>query len=198
MRLWQTLPALLALAGPASVAPAFAQPSAQEAPAPASPAKDAPGQEAPVADGALPAARTPLGDWVAICNAAPSRAAQVCEADISLTPDEAKAPVARVAFFSEGAGKPVKLVAIVQANLTLAPGVEVTGDGGKVKVKLAFKSCLNMACLADAVITPEDVELFRAARESGRLIIVNSAGEKLEAKISPKGLKEALDIVAPR
>ena len=202
MRLWQTSPALalaalLSLAGPAALAPALAQSPEKEAPAAPKPADDKPAEK-PSESGAAAAARTPLGDWVAICNAAPSRATQVCEADISLTPDGAQAPVARVAFYSEGADKPVKLVAIVQANLTLAPGVDITGDADKVKVNLSFKSCLNTACLADVMLKPEEVEAFRASRQSGRLIIVNSAGETLETKISPKGLKEALDIVAPR
>ncbi|WP_395697301.1 invasion associated locus B family protein [Methylocella sp.] len=152
-------------------------------------------EEAASDSSAVPAARTQLGDWVAICNAAPSAERQQCEADISLSVDAQPEPVARVAFYAEGKGQPVRLVAIVKANLMLAPGVEIAADGGKTSFTLPFKSCLNSACLSDLDLTSEQVETFRASRESARLTITNAGGEKLSTQISPKGLKEALDMV---
>lgn len=161
------------------------------APAPA----EAPRQSAPPAAepaNAPPPSRKTFGDWTVICNPQPGQ----CEADIVLQPEGQLPPVARLAFVRDSADKPTRLVAIVQANLTLQPGPEVIVDAGKAN--LSFSSCLNSACLADVLLTPEQLAAFRAAGRNGMMTITNAGGEQLSTAISSKGLAEALDALSPK
>ncbi len=137
--------------------------------------------------------RQAFGNWTLICATPPGATEPVCEADIALQPEGQLPPVARLAFLRGAGDKPLRLVAIVQANLTLAPGVEVISDPEAAPVVLAFKSCLNSACLADADLSDEQTKMFRAPTHTGQLTIRNAAGEKISAPVPAKGLEQALN-----
>ncbi len=137
--------------------------------------------------------RQTFGDWTLICATAPGASAESCEADISLQPEDGMPPIAKVAFVPGTTDKPLRLVAIVQANLTLEPGVEIAFDPAKSGIILKFKSCLNTACLADAELSADQAQSFRSLKQTGRMTIRNAGGESLSLAVSSNGLDQALD-----
>jgi invasion protein IalB len=143
--------------------------------------------------------RQVFGDWSLICATPPGAAEQSCEVDATLQPDGQLPPVAKVAFVRGAKDKPARLVAIVQANLVIQPGVELAYDPAKKGVVLGFRSCLNSACLADADLSADEVQGFRSQTLPGRLTIRNAAGEELSLQVPFHGLDKALDaLLAPR
>ncbi|MGO9674951.1 MAG: invasion associated locus B family protein [Methylocella sp.] len=161
-----------------------------QTPAPQAVQQAAPGAPAPAA----PASRKKLFDyWVLVCATPPGSAEETCEVDATLQPEAQLPPVAKVAFVRDAKSQTVRLVAIIQANLKIEPGVEVAADPEKAGVILGFRSCLNSACLADAVLSADELQHFRSSTRQGRLTIKNAAGEELSLKIPRHGLDEALD-----
>ena len=155
---------------------------AQNAAAPPAPLDNAPAPR-----------RQAFGDWTLICATAPGASDQSCEADVSLQPGDQLPPVAKVAFVRGTTDKPLRLVAIVQANLTLEPGVVIAFDPGISGVILRFRSCLNTACLADAELSPDQAQSFRSLTQNGRMTIKNAGGETLSLEVPSRGLDQALD-----
>jgi invasion protein IalB len=131
--------------------------------------------------------------WLLICATAPGATEETCEVDATLQPDGGLPPVAKVAFVRNPKDQSVRLVAIVQGNITVQPGVEVAYNLGKSGVILGFRSCLNSACLADAVLSAEELQNFRGLTREGRLTIKNAAGETLALTVPALGLDEALN-----
>ena len=98
------------------------------------PAPQAP--SAPAAPGA-PAPKKKVFDyWVLVCATPAGATAETCEVDATLQPEAQLPPVAKIAFVREPDGEAVRLVAIVQANLKIEPGVEVAADPEKSGVIL--------------------------------------------------------------
>lgn len=178
----------------ASVLLSLAWHSAAQAQAPAAPV--APGEPAPqptpLKSAPAPRRQT-FGDWTLICATAPGASEESCEADITLQPEDQLPPVAKVAFVRGTTDKPLRLVAIVQANLTIEPGVEIAFDPAKSGIILRFRSCLNTACLADAELSADQAQSFRSPRQTGRMTIKNAGGETLSLSVPSKGLDQALD-----
>jgi invasion protein IalB len=171
----------------ASVLLSLAWHPAAKAQAPAAPV--VPGEPAPLAP-----RRQAFGDWTLICATAPGASEESCEADVSLQPGDQLPPVAKVAFVrGTTTDKPLRLVAIVQANLTLEPGVVIAFDPGISGVILRFRSCLNTACLADAELSPDQAQSFRSLTQNGQMTIKNAAGETLSLEVPSRGLDQALD-----
>lgn len=155
-----------------------------ETPAPHSPA-------APQAT--APAPRKKIFDyWTLICATAPGSSEESCEVDTALQPEAQLPPVAKVAFVRAPKDQTVRLVAIVPANLKIEPGVEIAPDPEKAGVVLGFRSCLNSACLADVVLSADQLQQFGALKADPRLTIRNAGGEELLVKIPRRGLGEAL------
>ena len=149
---------------------------------------------APQAAPSAPAPKKKVFDyWVLVCATPAGATEETCEVDATLQPEAQFPPVAKIAFVREPDGKSVRLVAIVQANLKIEPGVEVAADPEKSGVILGFRSCLNSACLADAVLTEDQLQPFRSLTREGRLTIRNAAGEALSLKVPRHGLDEALE-----
>jgi invasion protein IalB len=136
--------------------------------------------------------RQAFGDWTLICATAPGASEESCEADVSLQPGDQLPPVAKVAFLRGTTDKPLRLVAIVQANLSLDPGVEIVFDPNS-GIVLRFRSCLNTACLADAELSPDQAQSLRSLRQNGRMTIKNAGGETLSLEVPSRGLDQALD-----
>jgi invasion protein IalB len=151
---------------------------------------------APAAQSA-PSAAAPkqkvFNSWLMVCATPPGAAEESCEIDATLQPDSGLPPVAKVAFVRSAKDQTVRLVAIVQANLTIQPGVEVAFDPAKSGVVLGFRSCLNSACLADAILSADELQSFRSVAQDGSLTIKNAAGETLSVKVPHLGLDRALD-----
>jgi invasion protein IalB len=160
-----------------------------QTPAPQS-APSAPAQSAPSA--AAPKQKV-FNSWLMVCATPPGATEESCEVDATLQPDGGLPPVAKVAFVRNAKDQSVRLVAIVQANLTIQPGVEVAFDPVKSGVTLGFRSCLNSACLADAVLSADELQSFRSVEQEGRLTIKNAAGESLSLTVPHLGLNRALD-----
>ncbi len=131
--------------------------------------------------------------WLLVCATPPGATEESCEVDAALQPDGGLPPVAKIAFVRNPKDQSVRLVAIVQGNLTIEPGVEVASDPDKGGVILGFRSCLNSACLADVVLPAEELQKFRGLAHDGRLTINNAAGEKLSLTVPALGLDEALN-----
>jgi invasion protein IalB len=134
-----------------------------------------------------------FGDWALVCGGVPGSTDETCEVDATLRPDTLSPPVAKIAFVRGAKDEAPRIVAIVAANLTLEPGVEIANDSNKEGVILAFKSCLNDACLADLTLTADQLQSFRSMRQVGRLQIKNAGGQPLSLKVPFAGLSQALD-----
>ena len=72
-----------------------------------------------------------------VCATPPGATEESCEINATLQPEAQLPPVGKLAFVRGAKDKTVRLVAIVQANLTIAPGVEVAADPDKKGVILA-------------------------------------------------------------
>lgn len=154
------------------------------------------GQSAPPATAAPtnPTVKKKLFDyWTLICTTPAGSTEETCEVDATLQPEAQLPPVAKIAFVRNPKDQTVRLVAIIQANLKIEPGVEIAADPNKGGVVLGFRSCLNSACLADAVLSGDDLQKFRSLTREGRLTIRNAAGEPLSLNIPRHGLDEALN-----
>ena len=94
-----------------------------------------------------------------------------------------------------GKDKPARIIALVPVNVSIAPGVKIESDAGKSVIDLPFKSCVPSACVAEAELSKEEVQAFRApAKAAGQLTVVDASGKSATLQLSLRGLNEALEV----
>ncbi len=135
-----------------------------------------------------------FGDWAVVCGSPPGGAGErLCEVDATLTVRGQPGPVAKIAFARQSKDKPTRIVALVPVNVSFRKGVRIDFEPGKSGVDLAFKSCVPAACIAEAELTREQLQTFRAPPQSGQISFEDAAGKPASLQFSYKGLDQALD-----
>jgi len=130
--------------------------------------------EAPKAAGPDSTTET-FGDWSLICAAPASGGGdRPCEVNTTLTIRGQSAPFARIAFARPAKDKPARIIALVPVNVSTAPGVKIESDPGKAGIDLPFKSCVPAGCVAEAELTRDQLQGFRAQTSTaGQITLVD-------------------------
>jgi invasion protein IalB len=135
-----------------------------------------------------------FGDWSIMCST-PGAAQRACEVDTAVILRGQSAPFSRIAITRAGRDKPVRIIALVPVNVSIAPGVKIESDAGKSVIDLPFRSCVPSACVAEAELSKEAVQAFRApAKAAGQLTVVDASGKSATLQLSLRGLNEALEV----
>jgi invasion protein IalB len=150
--------------------------------------------EAPKAAGPDSTTET-FGDWSLVCAAPASGGGdRPCEVNTTLTIRGQSAPFARIAFVRSAKDKPARIIALVPVNVSTAPGVKIESDPGKAEINLPFKSCVPAGCVAEAELTRDQLQGFRAqTNTAGQITLVDSTGKSAALQLSLRGLDQALD-----
>jgi invasion protein IalB len=141
-----------------------------------------------------------FGDWAMVC-AAPAAGAseRPCEVNTTLTIRGQSAPFARIAFARPTGDKPARIMALVPVNISNAAGVKIESEPGKGGIDLPFKSCIPAGCLAEAELSKDQLQGFRApGKTAGQLILVDAAGKSATLQFSLRGVDQALDAFLKR
>jgi invasion protein IalB len=141
-----------------------------------------------------------FGDWAMVC-AAPAAGAseRPCEVNTTLTIRGQSAPFARIAFARPTGDKPARIMALVPVNISNAAGVKIESEPGKGGIDLPFKSCLPAGCLAEAELSKDQLQGFRApGKTAGQLTLVDAAGKSATLQFSLRGVDQALDAFLKR
>jgi invasion protein IalB len=151
-----------------------------------------------------------FGDWTLRCGVSAASGERACEVDAAVTQPGQSQPIAQMAF-----GRPVnppgsappatgaepvpgttRLVVIVPANITIAPGVNVVANPIDPYLTLPFKSCMQAACFAEIELSDEQMKAFRNRTTPGQLMFADPGNKPVMVEFSYKGLDEALDSLA--
>lgn len=135
-----------------------------------------------------------FGDWSIVC-ATPGAGQRDCEVDTAVILRGQTAPFSRIAITRAGKDKPARIVALVPVNVSIPPGVKVEGDSDKPAISLPFRTCVPSGCFAEAELSKEQVQAFRApTTAAGRLTVVDASGKSATLQLSLRGLNEALEV----
>jgi invasion protein IalB len=140
-----------------------------------------------------------FGDWTVVCTAPRAGASErSCEVGITISLRGQTAPVARIAFGRQAKDKPMRIVALVPPNVTIAPGVTIVPETGKPGVALVYKTCLAGGCVADAELGKDYPQTFRNHAKPGQIAFNDASGKPVSLELSFKGLDQALDALVKR
>jgi invasion protein IalB len=137
-----------------------------------------------------------FGDWTLRCTRQ-QNGPQTCQVDQVLS-DKGQS-VAQTVFTRPRPGDPLRLNFAVQVNVTLTSPpllVGAEGETGATPIELTWRRCVPTACIADAIISEEQLKQLRARAENGRIQLQDSAGRAVTLPFGPRGLGQALDALA--
>jgi invasion protein IalB len=192
------LPALL-LAGFAAASPASAQQRPAPAPPPARPPAAQPSVTPPSA--ASPAGtpqRTSAthGDWVLRCETRPAPASnRGCELLQSLQ-DQRGQPVAQFALGRIQRNDPMRLVALIPSNITVAAPMRLNLADGAPPVPVTLKACGPRGCVAETELTAAVLARMRARETRGRLEYRDALNGEVALPFSTRGFGQAMEALA--
>ncbi|WP_424812806.1 invasion associated locus B family protein [Roseococcus sp. YIM B11640] len=177
---------ILALAAPASAQQRQGTP----------PARQAPGAAQAPADPSTERSQAAYGDWVLRCETrrepTPTRG---CELLQSLQ-DQRNQPVAQFAFGRIRREDPLRLVALIPSNITVAVPMRLElGDGGN-PLPVTLKACGPRGCVAEAEITAPFITRMRAREFQGRLTYRDALNGEVALPFSTRGFNQAMDALA--
>lgn len=139
-----------------------------------------------------------FGDWTLACSTVPSTKERACEVGITIAVRGQTAPVARIAIGRQIKDKPMRMVALVPANVSIAPGVAIAIDAGKVALSLPFKSCMPGGCFAETNLGKDEIQTLRLRTNPGQILFSDPSGKPVALDLPFKGLDQALDALAKR
>jgi invasion protein IalB len=140
-----------------------------------------------------------FGDWAVVCGTPPADVhGRMCEITTMIAASGETAPLVRVALLRPEQNKPMRLMAIVAAAVSIAPGVNFALAPGEPGINLTYKYCAAAACFADAELAEEQIVLFRNRPRGGRLAFSDPAGNEVEVEVSFRGFDQALDALLKR
>jgi invasion protein IalB len=139
-----------------------------------------------------------FGDWTVACSTVPSTKERACEVGITIAVRGQTAPVARIGIGQQLKDKAMRMVALVPANVLIAPGVGIATDGGKVVLSLPFKSCMPGGCFAETNLGKDQIQTLRQNSKPGQILFSDPAGKQVALDLPFNGLDQALDALAKR
>lgn len=190
----------------AGTLPALAQQRTQPAQAPQA---QAPQAQAPAAPGAAPApvavpsepqsTMASFGDWALRCvrQGEGAQATRTCEVTQNIQVQGQQGPLAQIAFGRVQRTDPLRLTAVLPANVSFPSVVRVMLDEKDTQpFDLAWARCVPGACVAYGEPAQAVIQRFRARTEPARLIFKDSSGRDIAVPLSFRGLSQALDAMA--
>ena len=139
-------------------------------------------------------------DWSAVCGKSVkgpggivSPNERLCEVVTVITKSGESAPFVRISLLPQETVKPIRMVAIVPAAVSIPTGLSFTLAPGKPSVNLNYKFCAAYACVAEGEIPREQMVTFQDSLQTGNLTFSDPNGNKIEVKVSFKGLTQALN-----
>jgi invasion protein IalB len=124
----------------------------------------------------------------------PEHGVAACE--VTQTVYDKSQAVAQTALGRPGRGEAMRLTILVPPNLTLSTPPRLVGADNEPAVELSWRRCVPAGCLADAILTEEQVKRLRARTENGRVTFQDGAGREAAIPFAPRGLAPALDALA--
>jgi invasion protein IalB len=164
----------------------------QSAPKPA-PAATAP----PPAVTATPSRTTAsFGDWTLRCDrladATPPR--RMCELGLVVQNAGDQSVLAQIAVGRPATGEPLRLTAVLPANITVAVTPKLIIDGKEAgSLDLAWVRCLPGGCIATAVVSDDLLRKLKASPTPGHIEYHDAASREIKLPISLRGFGEAFD-----
>jgi invasion protein IalB len=139
-------------------------------------------------------------DWSVVCGKSVkgpggivSPNERLCEVVTVITKSGETAPFVRISLLRQEIVKPIRMVAIVPAAVAIPTGLSFTLAPGKPSVNLNYKFCAMYACVAEGEIPQEQMVTLRDPLLTGNLTFSDPNGNKIEVKVSFKGLIQALN-----
>jgi invasion protein IalB len=161
-----------------------AQPPA--APAPATPATETPQRTT-----------ASYGDWLVQCETQAGPPPQkICDMAQTTQLQGNTVPFSRVALVHPEKNKPVKFVAQVPVNVTIASSVRLQIDDADAGVTVRFARCLPLGCFAEFDLKDDELKKLRAASGNGKLTFADSASHEVAIPVSFNGFAQAFDALA--
>jgi invasion protein IalB len=136
-------------------------------------------------------------DWVVQCQTQAGPPPQkLCDmAQVTqVTQGQGKStPFSRVAIAQPLKGQPIKLVAQLPTNVSLATSVRIQTGDDDAGIMAPFARCLPIGCFADFDMKDETLRKFRAATGTGKLSFADGGGHDVAVPFSFNGFGQALD-----
>lgn len=140
-----------------------------------------------------------FADWTLRCQRAAVADAQVriCEVGTVIRAEGQPGPVAQVAIGRLGHNAPLRVTALVPANVSFPSTVRIdVGDKDPAPFDLAWRRCLSSACVAEAEVHDDTLARWRGTPDGGHLTFTDAAGRVLRVGLSTNGLTQALAALA--
>jgi invasion protein IalB len=141
-------------------------------------------------------------DWSVVCGKSVkgpggivSPNERLCEVVTVITKTGETAPFVRISLFRQEIVKPIRMVAIVPAAVAIPTGLSFTLAPGIPSVNLNYKFCAMYACVAEGEIPQEQMVTLQDPLLIGNLTFSDPNGNKIEVKVSFKGLIQALNVM---
>lgn len=139
-----------------------------------------------------------FGDWTVACGPAPGTSERICEVGITISLRGQNTPITRIAFGRQAKDKPMRIVALVPPNVSIAPGVNIAPETGKATFTLPYKTCMPGGCLAEMDLGKDQLQAFRNRSKPGQIAFNDPTGKAVALELSFKGLDQALDALSKR
>lgn len=107
-----------------------------------------------------------------------------------------KRPVARTAIGRPSKTEALRLTILVPAGVQIGTRPRFMAGDGDAAIDLTWRRCLPAGCLADLVLSDEELKKLRAQTNNGRIVFQDRAGRAAVIPFAPNGLAPALDALA--
>jgi invasion protein IalB len=138
------------------------------------------------------------GAWTLQCQrrADVANGQKICEIAESVVPQNQQNPIARI-----GIGRPpgpnkaqLRITAILPPNVYIPTAPTIKAKDDDRGIPLVWQRCFAGGCFADAVMTAEEVRVWRAIEaDTGRLTFTGGSGRILAIQFSLRGFSQAMD-----
>lgn len=134
-----------------------------------------------------------FADWTLRC-VRPEGVPPACE--VTQTIYDKSNAVAQTAIGRPTKTDALRLTILVPSNVQLTTPPKFQPGDTDAALDLTWRRCLPAGCLADVVLTDDDLKRLRARTENGRIVFQDGTGHDTVIPFAPKGLGPALDALA--
>jgi invasion protein IalB len=137
-----------------------------------------------------------FGDWVMRCETVldAGRARKICEVAQGLQMQGQQSLLAQIAIGRLQKNDPVKLTAVMPANIVLPSAVEIRIDEPEpAPIELAWRRCTPGGCVADAALSEAQIQRLRGKGDRIRVSFRDSTNREIVLIVSMKGFAQSHD-----
>ncbi|MCX7312789.1 MAG: invasion associated locus B family protein [Alphaproteobacteria bacterium] len=177
---------------PQVVKPQVTKPQTTQAAAPS-------GSSLPTVDSEPGSTTATFGDWVERCQkqAVGGETVRICEIAQSIQVQGQNSPVAEIAIGRLNKSDPLRLTILLPVNVSFPSTPRITVEGPEAGVvELVWKKCLPGGCIADTVLSPDQIKRWRSLTTAGKISSKDGLDREISIGMSFRGLSQALDALA--